>query len=351
MTSDPQEAGRPRRGWPAVSRLAGLALAAALTALAGAAAPATAATGTAAAQPAAAPGPAAADDGAHVTAEQWIDARTLDLTIDSPAMGTTEPVRLLLPPDWNARPDEPWPVLYLLHGCCDSYVSWTRSTDVEQLTAGTDVLVVMPEAGKDGFYSDWWNGGSGGAPRWETFHLTELRQILERGFRASPRRAVAGLSMGGYGAMKYAETGLFRAAASFSGVVDPLNSPNGTLKGLYPDALWGDSVAQRGIWVANDPAYHASLLHGVKLFVASGNGQPGPYDGTSQSVDPVESEVHAESLNFVQALAQAHVPVTADFYGPGHHAWLYWQRDLHESFPMLMQAVGAQAASTGSSAG
>jgi diacylglycerol O-acyltransferase / trehalose O-mycolyltransferase len=321
-------------------RLAGLVLAAALAGLA-TAAPAGAGTGTQAAPP----GTAAANDGAHVVAEQWIDARTLDLTIDSPAMAANEQVRLLLPPDWNARTQERWPVLYLLHGCCDSYVSWTRSTDVEQLTAGTDVLVVMPEGGSDGFYSDWWNGGSGGAPRWETFHLTELRQILERGFRASPRRAVAGLSMGGYGAMKYAETGLFRAAASFSGVVDPLSNPGGVLGFLYPDALWGDPVAQRPIWVANDPTYHADQLHGVKLFVASGNGQPGPYDGSSQTTDAIEAEVYAESLNFVHALGQAHVPVTTDFYGPGHHAWAYWQQDLHQSFPMLMRAIGAQAAS------
>jgi S-formylglutathione hydrolase FrmB len=157
--------------------------------------------------------------------------------------------------------------------------------------------------------------------------------------------AVAGLSMGGYGAMKYAETGLFRAAASFSGVLDPLSNPGGVLKSLYPDALWGDPVAQRATWVANDPTYHVNRLHGVKLFVASGNGQPGPYDAPGQATDPTEAEVHAESLNFVGALQQAHVPVTTYFYGPGTHSWPYWQRDLHQSFPMLMKAIGAQPAS------
>lgn len=332
--------GRVRRAMP---RLAGLALAAALLGLAATAAPASAGTGTQAA-PA---GAAAADDGAYVVAQQWIDARTLDLTIHSPAMAADEPVRLLLPSDWNTRPYERWPVLYLLHGCCGNYTNWTSRTDVEQLTAGTDVLVVMPEAGADGFYSNWWNGGSGGVPEWETFHLTELRQILDRGFRASPRMAVAGLSMGGYGAMKYAETGLFRAAASYSGVVDPLSNPGGVLASLYPNALWGDPVAQRAIWVANDPTYHVALLHGVELFVASGNGQPGPLDPPGTRPNAVEAEVHAESLNFVQALKQAYVPVTTDFYGPGTHSWLYWQRDLHQSFPMLMKAIGAQAASTG----
>jgi diacylglycerol O-acyltransferase/trehalose O-mycolyltransferase len=326
---------------PALATMAGLALTGAMTV----SAPAHAATGLPAAQQHA----VTADDGAYVVSEQWIDARTLDVTIHSPAVGADEPVRLLLPPDWNSQPHRTWPVLYLLHGCCGDYTSWS-GTDVEQLTANTNVLVVMPEAGTDGFYTNWWNGGDGGAPDWETFHLTELRQILDRGFRAGQSMAVAGLSMGGYGTMKYAETGLFRAAASFSGVLDPLSNPTGVLAYLYPNALWGDPVAQRDIWEANDPTYHVDRLRGVKLFVASGNGQPGPFDQPSQKTDATEAEVYAESLNFVGALQQAHIPVTTDFYGPGTHTWPYWQRDLHTAFPMLMQAIGARPATTAASA-
>jgi S-formylglutathione hydrolase FrmB len=103
-----------------------------------------------------------------------------DLTIDSPALGRTAEVRLLLPRRFQAQPTRRWPVLWLLHGCCDTYRSWTRSTDVEELAELADVLVVMPEAGEVGFYSDWYNGGREGPPRWETFHLTELQQLLER---------------------------------------------------------------------------------------------------------------------------------------------------------------------------
>lgn len=140
-----------------------------------------------------------------------------DLTVASPALGEMVKVRLLLPVHYSARPGGRWPVLYLLHGCCDTYQSWTRSTDVEALTAHSDVLVVMPDGGKAGFYSDWLTG-----PRGETFHLTELRRILERDYRASTVMAVAGVSMGGLGALAYAarHPGLFRAAASFSGIVD-----------------------------------------------------------------------------------------------------------------------------------
>jgi len=91
------------------------------------------------------------------------------------------------------------PVLYLLHGCCDSYLSWTRSTDVVRFFAARDVLVVMPDAGRVGFYSDWSRG-----PRWETFHLVELVRLLHQRYRASDVRAVAGVSMGGLGALNHA---------------------------------------------------------------------------------------------------------------------------------------------------
>src|SRR5207248_2308662 len=65
------------------------------------------------------------------------------------------------------RPEPRWPVLYLVHGCCDTYDSWIQEADVEVLTRRTDVLVVMPEAGAVGLYTDGWNHGAGGPPAWE----------------------------------------------------------------------------------------------------------------------------------------------------------------------------------------
>jgi diacylglycerol O-acyltransferase/trehalose O-mycolyltransferase len=53
-------------------------------------------------------------------------------------------------------------VLWLLHGCCDTYQSWTRSTDVVELAELADVLVVMPEASEVGFYADCYKGGRKG---------------------------------------------------------------------------------------------------------------------------------------------------------------------------------------------
>ena len=161
------------------------------------------------------------DRSARVVATRTLGPRVRDLSIDSPALGRTATVRLLLPRSFQTQPNRRWPVLWLLHGCCDTYQSRTRSTDVERLAGLADVLVVMPEAGEVGYYSDWYHAGRDGPSRWETFHLTELRQLLERDWRAGDRRVVAGLSMGGLGAMAYAarHPGTFRAAASYSGVV------------------------------------------------------------------------------------------------------------------------------------
>jgi hypothetical protein len=89
---------------------------------------------------------------ARIAAKRRLAEREEDLTIESPAVGGQLEVRLLLPVHYETEKARSWPVLYLLHGCCDSYVSWTRSTDAEQLTQRSDILVVMPGGGKAGFY-------------------------------------------------------------------------------------------------------------------------------------------------------------------------------------------------------
>ncbi|MEV1286921.1 alpha/beta hydrolase family protein [Micromonospora sp. NPDC049679] len=306
--------------------------------------------GAAAAAPGDAAGSAASDrtaGGAYVVAEQAVGPRLVDLTIQSPALGSAAKVRLLTPDGWAERGRfHRWPVLYLLHGCCDSYVSWTRSTDVAGIPELRDVLVVMPEAGAAGWYSDWWNFGAGGAPRWETFHLTELRRILERGYGAGSKRAIAGLSMGGFGAMSYAarNPGMFRAAASFSGVVHPLADADTLLPffgstGLDPYALWGDPVAQRKIWETHDPYHLAKRLRHTPLFLATGDGTAGgPFDPPGRT-DSLEAMLHRENVAFAERLKELRVPVTTDFYGPGSHSWPYWERELHRALPMLLKAL------------
>lgn len=169
------------------------------------------------------------------------------LTVTSAALGREGTVRVLLPEGW--RPGSgPWPVLYLLNACCQSdYDAWA-TREAAGLTSRYPAIVVMPEGGEVGFYSDWREG-----PDWETFHLGEVRRILERDYGAGDRRAVAGASMGGFGAMSYAarHPGMFQAAASFSGVLHTRDGNGGVdwlldRSGEDVRKLWGDPGTRSG---------------------------------------------------------------------------------------------------------
>ena len=195
---------------------------------------------------------------AQIVQRQHLSDRTWDLMIDSSAVGGRVPVRLLLPRRFEERPEQQWPVLYLLHGCCDTYVSWTCSTDIERLSAHLDALVVMPDGGQVGFYSDWLDGQG-----WETFHTSELPQLLAREYRANGRAAIAGVSMGGLGALGYAarHPGQYAVAASFSGIVHTCLSTDvarGYLRLVQsydanPLGLWGDPDKQPDVWKRHNP--------------------------------------------------------------------------------------------------
>jgi S-formylglutathione hydrolase FrmB len=277
-----------------------------------------------------------ADDGARIVDVDALDTRTRDLTIESSSVGYVR-TRLLLPEGFAEGADTTWPVLYLLHGAFDDYTSWTRETDVAELGDLSDVLVVMPEAGSFGWYSDWWHDGNGGVPAWETFHVDELTQLVERNWQAGQDRVVAGLSMGGFGAMSYAarHPGMFRAAASYSGVLDTVGSD---FEG--EPAMWGDKTAQADIWESHNPTSLADELEGTPLYVSWGNGQFGPLDEPGWDDDGLEAWVAPQNEAFTARLRDLGIDATIDDYGDGLHTWPYWERGLHESLPMLREALG-----------
>ena len=267
-------------------------------------------------------------------------SRLRDVVVDSAALGTEVPVRILVPAGYEAEPDRRWPVLLLLHGCCDSQESWTVSSDLEEFSAALPALVVMPSGGEVGFYSDWKSG-----PRWETFHTQELLAYLERDFRASDVRSVAGLSMGGLGALGYAarHPGMFAAVASFSGVahtrIDAKESAGlVSLAGNYgADGrdLWGDPAADAANWALHNPYDLAPKLAGTPVYLSCGTGDPGPLDGPYATRDLTEAGLYPQNVAFARRAKAAGVEVTTAFYGKGTHTWPYWQRALHEAWPLL----------------
>ncbi|MCD0448672.1 esterase family protein [Actinocorallia sp. API 0066] len=293
-----------------------------------------------------------ADDGARVVAERR-KGRVLDLTVRSPALGDDRHVRLLLPPGWARDARRTWPALWLLHGPGGDHTSWTEHSDVLALTAGDDMIVVLPEGGACAAYTDPWRPRRGGPPRWETFHVTELLQILERGYRAGPARAVAGCSQGGRGALAYAarHRGAFRAVAAFSPPLDTLYRSASGLDALDLLELtaavarvdwsgyWGDPEAQRGVWRRHNPFDMVTPLTGVRLHLTSGTGVPGPLDPLPHGApDPVEALVHTMTTLYAAKLQALGVPATTRFH-PGTHSWPYWSREFALALPGLRKAL------------
>ena len=138
----------------------------------------------------------------------------LDYHYFSNALGKQTAAYVLLPETGEG----PFPVLYLLHGLSDNHTIWLRRTSIERYVANLPLIVVMPDGGR-GFYADASAGYAYGKAIGE-----ELVDRIDKTFPTQSDRAgrmVAGLSMGGYGAIRlalaYPER--FRAAHSLSGAM------------------------------------------------------------------------------------------------------------------------------------
>jgi putative tributyrin esterase len=97
--------------------------------------------------------------------------------------------------------DGPYPVYYLLHGLSDDYSIWQRKTSLGRYVQMLPLIVVMPDGGR-GFYCDAHEGYAH-----ESAIVKDLISFVDRTFHTIPEksgRAIGGLSMGGYGAIKLA---------------------------------------------------------------------------------------------------------------------------------------------------
>ena len=136
----------------------------------------------------------------------------------SQLVNATLPYNVILPPGYRSSSVKRYPVLYLLHGWGGHYTDWITRTNLADYAAKYRIIVVTPE-GNDSWYVD---SGGGPADKYETYILKELIPDVDKRFRtiqARYGRAVAGLSMGGYGAIKYGlkYPSTFVFAASMSG--------------------------------------------------------------------------------------------------------------------------------------
>jgi S-formylglutathione hydrolase FrmB len=142
------------------------------------------------------------------------------IQLQSKLVNTTLSYNVILPPDYRASSATRYPVLYLLHGFGGHYSDWVTRTNVADYAAQYRLIVVTPE-GNNGWYTD---SVSTVTDKYESYILKELIPDVEKRFRTIESRygrAIAGLSMGGYGALKFGlkSPGTFAFAGSMSGAV------------------------------------------------------------------------------------------------------------------------------------
>ncbi len=134
----------------------------------------------------------------------------VDLKFFSDVLGMQTEVAVIIPQaggnageigvEQNTRPG-PYKCLYLLHGLSDDHTIWMRRTAIERYASQYGICVVMPRADKS-FYTDMKYG-----MRYYTHIAKEIPAVIRQFFNVSAKREdnyIAGLSMGGYGALKIA---------------------------------------------------------------------------------------------------------------------------------------------------
>ncbi|MEU5876202.1 alpha/beta hydrolase family protein [Spirillospora sp. NPDC047279] len=284
--------------------------------------------------------------GIEVLDEEKAGDRLRKLTVRAGGVSADEmAIHVLLPRDWSPRTT--WPLLTLHHGGLDDSSSWIRHTDVERLSRNDDVLIVMPDGGRFGGYADWRSG-----PQWQTFHVHQVHAVMRDRYNAGDRRAVAGVSGGGYGALQgaAANPGTFRYAAALSGPCTirsaissiTLLAATGIAGRVNPFAMWGVPFVHDRHWRAADPLHLAAGLRGTGLYVSCGmTGRPGPLDPAApwSAANLAEPLVRSTIRPFLRRLRALGIPVTTHLYRDGTHSWPYWRRELHRVWPSLMESL------------
>jgi S-formylglutathione hydrolase FrmB len=295
---------------------------------------------------------AAADDGARIVAERSLGPNAVELTIATPAFSAPTRVQVFLPAGYDADLKRRWPVTYYLHGAQGDetrFAAWYG-----KLIADFPSILVAPDGGQGGFYSDWYNGGAGGPPMYETYDIDQLIPLIDARFRTAgtrAERAVIGESMGGYGTMTYAarHPDLFATAVSMSGFLDtntkfglPLITGAPLLQGGLPDSIYGPRVTQEVRWHGHNPTDIADNLRDVDLQVRTAEGVPTTIveggDPSSAVGCSEENAIFETNVDFHDRLTALGIPHVYKDYGAGCHSIPNFQREFTDSLPGLQQA-------------
>lgn len=226
---------------------------------------------------------------------------------------------------------ECYPTLYLLHGFSDDHTIWSRRTSIERYVAELGIAVVMPDVDHS-FYTDMKYGKA-----YWSFLTEELPRKACEFFPLSDKREdnyVAGLSMGGYGAMKWAlnKPEQFAAAATLSGVVD-LNSEISNMEE-------GNPLSQTLFNAFGDENIEGTMhdvLYLLKKIDQSEGNKPKIYQACG-----TEDFLYEGNVAFKTIAEQTHLDVVTTF-DSGAHEWGYWDRHIQkvlEWLPLTTEKAG-----------
>lgn len=248
----------------------------------------------------------------------------------SRVMGREMPYRVVLPANYGEKDNsQRYPVLFLLHGLWGHFDNWTDKNDPKALVR-PNVIVVTPE-GANGWYVD---GVGGPGERYETYFVEELIGDVESRFRTWPgreNRFIAGLSMGGYGAVKFGlkHPHLFSVVGSFSGAFDaPLRTQGNPSLNKSIVAAFGPD---------DSPVRKANDIFAITESVPDERRPSLPFIYMDCGTEDWLIETNRE---FSKLLLRRKIP--HEFRQlPGGHAWTYWNRQVQEFFRLLDARMSA----------
>lgn len=293
----------------------------------------------------------------------------------SQALGIRKRFVAWLPPSYEHEPARRYPVAYYLHGIFGSETDWTRhgnlAATLDSLVAVgmSEMIVVMPD-GDDGFYTTWnWLGDYAGCrrtrppdaepadtycvpwPHYDDYIARDLVAHVDRTFRTLAERrhrGIAGLSMGGYGAVTLALSypDVFSAAASHSGLLAPQRHRRGaiaarpvfdadSLEVAYGRHLWPYLRAAFGRdsagWFSRDPLRKAEHLVRTRPAL-----MPALYADCG-----TEDFLLAQNRFFRDGLRALGIALAYTEY-PGAHTWQYWSGHAAHSARWLAQQLSVR---------
>jgi putative tributyrin esterase len=252
------------------------------------------------------------------------DAVTItDVRFPSPSIGGLLRYRAIVP---STQLGERLPVLYLLHGANSGPAEIQQRSEVVQLATSVHLIVVMPEAG----FSYYTNARHLRHARWEDAIVSDLPRDVEARFpvlQGREHRGIAGISMGGYGAVKLAlkHPEFYGFAATMSGALDITRRP-ASLRRWWQTfrilTIFGLSPASRqdeDIFNLLDHA-PADELQNMKWFSSCGKSDP----------------LYAVNVRFIREMRQRGVKLDG-IATPGFHDWQSW----NAAMPLMFKAAGA----------